>query len=65
MSAWVAQAPLPLLPAEVISSSKHEEEAKDGGKDDPVSSHHQTTRPPLDLQDNKCPLEIKKNLFLT
>ncbi|KAG7227272.1 hypothetical protein INR49_000276 [Caranx melampygus] len=40
---------LPLLPAEVIATSKHDEEAKDGEEDDSISCHHQTTGTPLDL----------------
>lgn len=40
---------LPLFPAEIVSSSKHNEKAKDCEEDDSISCHHQTTGPPLNL----------------
>lgn len=42
------QRTLPLLPAEVIPTSKHHKKAKNGEEDDSVSCHHQTTGTPLD-----------------
>lgn len=39
---------LPLLPAEVVPTAKHNKKAKDGEEDDGVSCHHQTTGTPLD-----------------
>lgn len=45
-----ALCPLPLLPAEVIPTSKHNKKAKNGEKDDSVSSHDQTAGAPLDLE---------------
>lgn len=39
---------LPLLPAPVIPTSKHDKKAKDGEEDDSVSRHHQSTGTPLD-----------------
>lgn len=41
---------LPLLPAEIISSSKHHEKAKDGEEDDGVPCHHQATGTQLNLE---------------
>lgn len=40
---------LPLFPAEIVSSSEHDEKAKDGEEDDGIPRHHQTTGPPLNL----------------
>lgn len=39
---------LPLLPAEVVPTSKHNKKAKDGEEDDSISCHHQTAGPPHD-----------------
>lgn len=44
----LSDGPLPLLPAEVVPTSKHDKEAEDGEEDDSVSCHHQTAGAPLD-----------------
>lgn len=41
---------LPLLPAEVIIRSEHQEEAQDGAEDHNVSRQDESTCPPCDLR---------------
>lgn len=49
-SVWpLSKGTLPLLPAEVVATSKHNEKAQDCEEDDGVSCHHEAAGTPLDL----------------
>lgn len=50
---------LPLFPAEIVSSSEHDEKAKDCEEDDSIPCHHQTTGPPLNLFEKKYKTDTK------
>ena len=50
LNAFREEEVLPLLPTEIISSSKDEEEALNCEENDSVASQHKTTGSPLDLK---------------